>query len=61
MAPPLVKLFDFLPPYVIGVGIAMLVTDNDPDWLGITLIVVGALGSAALRRAGTQSRSGSTA
>jgi hypothetical protein len=61
VAPPLVKLFDFLPPFVVGVGIAMLVTDNDPDWLGITLIVVGALGTAALRRADAQSRSSSAA
>jgi hypothetical protein len=52
IAPPLIKLFDFLPPFVTIVGIAMLVTDNDPAWLAIAFIVVGAAGSAALRRLG---------
>jgi hypothetical protein len=56
VAPPLTKLFDFLPPFVTIVGIAMLVTDNDPAWLAITLIVVGGVGSAALRRVGAQRR-----
>jgi hypothetical protein len=46
IAPPLMKLFDFLPPFVTVVGIAMLVTDNDPAWLAIAFIVVGAAGSA---------------
>ena len=54
VAPPLTKLFDFLPPFVTIVGIAMFVTDNDPAWLAITLIVLGSLGGAALRRVGTQ-------
>ena len=58
VAPPLVKLFDFLPPFVTIVGIAMLVTNNDPAWLAIALIVVGGVGSAALRRVGAQSRTG---
>ncbi len=61
VAPPLTKLFDFLPPFVTIVGIAMLVTDNDPAWLAITLIVVGGVGSAALRRVGAQRRTGSNA
>jgi hypothetical protein len=58
VAPPLIKLFDFLPPFVTIVGIAMLVTDNDPTWLAVTLIVVGSVGGAALRRVGAQSRTG---
>jgi hypothetical protein len=56
IAPPLTKLFDFLPPFVTIVGIAMLVTDNDPAWLAIALIVVGAAGSVALQRLGGQRR-----
>jgi hypothetical protein len=56
IAPPLTKLFDFLPPFVTVVGIAMLVTDNDPAWLAIALIVVGAAGSVALQRLGGQRR-----
>ena len=58
VAPPLAKLFDFLPPFVTIVGIAMLVTNNDPAWLAVTLIVVGSVGGAALRRVGAQSRTG---
>jgi hypothetical protein len=50
VAPSLSKLFDFLPPFVTAVGIAMLVTDTDPMWLAIALIIVGGVGSAALRR-----------
>ena len=50
VAPPLGKLFDFLPPFVTAVGIAMLVTDTDPTWLAVTLIIVGGVASAALRR-----------
>jgi hypothetical protein len=59
VAPPLTKLFDFLPPFVTIVGIAMLVTDTDPDWLAITLIVVGGVGTTALRRVGAQRRTDS--
>jgi hypothetical protein len=36
----------------------MLVTNNDPAWLAVTLIVVGSVGGAALRRVGAQSRTG---
>jgi hypothetical protein len=60
-APSLSKLFDFLPPFVTAVGIAMLVTDTEPGWLAITLIVIGAICSAALRRASGQRRTGSKA
>jgi hypothetical protein len=61
VAPPLSKLFDFLPPLVMAVGIAMLVTDTDPAWLGVTLIVAGGVGSAALRRASGQKKTDSSA
>ncbi|AWK75705.1 hypothetical protein CBI38_20525 [Rhodococcus oxybenzonivorans] len=54
VAPPLLKLFEFLPPFLMGVGIAMLVTDNDPDWLAIALIVVGIVAGAAFRRTGAR-------
>jgi hypothetical protein len=57
-APPLSKLFDFLPPFVVAVGIAMLVTDTDPTWLAIALIVIGAAASAAMRRASGQAQAG---
>ena len=59
VAPPLSKLFDFLPPFVMAVGIAMLVTDTEPTLLAIILIVVGAVSSAALRRASGQLHTGS--
>jgi hypothetical protein len=61
VAPPLGKLFDFLPPFLTAVGIAMLVTDTNPTWLAITLIGVGIVGSVALRRAGARSQTGSEA
>jgi hypothetical protein len=61
VAPPLSKLFDFLPPFVTAVGIAMLVTDTAPTWLAVTLIVVGGVGSAALRRVGGQRQTASSA
>jgi hypothetical protein len=60
VAPPLTKLFDFLPPFVLAVGIAMLITDTDPTWLAVTLIIAGAGGSAALRRATAQRQPGPT-
>lgn len=61
VAPPLTKLFDFLPPFVTVVGIAMLVTDNNPTWLAITFIVIGGFGSAALRRVAPQRPTSSNA
>lgn len=48
--PPWTKLIEFVPPFVVAVGIAMLVTDNDPDWLAIALIILGIVGGAALRK-----------
>jgi hypothetical protein len=61
VAPSLGKLFDFFPPFVTAVGIAMLVTDTDPAWLAIALIVVGGAASAALRRASNQRQPGPAA
>ena len=61
IAPPLSKLFDFLPPFITVVGIAMLVTDNDPVWLAIALIVVGVVVGVALRRVDAQRRTSSNA
>ena len=61
VAPSLGKLFDFFPPFVTAVGIAMLVTDTDPAWLAIALIVVGGAASAALRRASNQRQTGPAA
>ena len=58
VAPPLDKLFDFLPPFVTAVGIAMLVTDTDPTWLAVTLIIVGGVASAALRRVSRPTQTG---
>jgi hypothetical protein len=60
-APPLTKLFEFLPPFVAVVGIAMLVTDTDPAWLAIVLIVAGGVGGAALRRVGAPRRTAPSA
>lgn len=48
---PLARLFDWLPPYLIGVGVAGLITDGTSAGVGIGLIVAGVLGGAALRRA----------
>lgn len=48
--PPWTGLIDFLPPFVTAVGIAMLVTDNDPDWVAIVLIVIGAVSGLAMRQ-----------
>jgi hypothetical protein len=59
VAPKLGKLFDFLPPFVTAVGIAMLVTDTDPTWLAVTLIIVGGVASAALRRVSRPTQTGS--
>jgi hypothetical protein len=58
VAPTLGKLFDFLPPFVTAVGIAMLVTDTDPTWLAVTLIIVGGVASAALRRVSRPTQTG---
>jgi hypothetical protein len=48
--PSLLPFIDWLPMYVLITGIIGWVFDEVPDWLGITLIVVGAIGVAALRK-----------
>jgi hypothetical protein len=48
--PSLLPAIDWVPTFVLIVGIVGLVIDAVPDWLGYTLIVVGAAGSAALRK-----------
>jgi hypothetical protein len=47
---PIAKLFDWVPTFVIAIGIAGLVTDATPASVGIGLIVVGVLGTIAVRR-----------
>jgi hypothetical protein len=50
---PLPSLFpavDWIPMYVLVAGVIGWAIDEIPDWLAITLIVGGAIGSLALRR-----------
>jgi hypothetical protein len=44
------RIFDWLPPFVMVTGIVGWVSDAVPDAVAITLIVVGGVGSAAMRR-----------
>uniref|UniRef100_UPI003D93FFBE hypothetical protein n=1 Tax=Gordonia sp. B7-2 TaxID=3420932 RepID=UPI003D93FFBE len=46
----LARLFDWVPVFVLIVGIIGLVTDSTSTTLGVTLIVVGAVGIGAMRR-----------
>ena len=46
----LARLVDWLPPFILVTGIVGWVSDAIPDLLGITLIVVGVVGSALLRK-----------
>jgi hypothetical protein len=48
--PSLLPIVDWLPSFAITVGILGLVIDEVPQWLGITLIVVGALSAIVVRR-----------
>jgi hypothetical protein len=43
-------IFDWLPPFVMVTGIVGWVSDAVPDAVAITLIVLGVVGSAAIRR-----------
>jgi hypothetical protein len=45
-----IRMFDWLPPFVTVTGIVGWVSDAVPDAVGIALIVVGVVGSAAMRR-----------
>ncbi|MBS1691439.1 MAG: hypothetical protein JST91_04385 [Actinobacteria bacterium] len=47
---PVLKVFDWLPPFVTVAGIAGWVSDALPDAVGIALIVVGVAGSALMRK-----------
>lgn len=42
--------FDWFPPFVVATGIIGWVSDAVPDAVGITLIVIGAVGSALMRK-----------
>lgn len=46
----LARLVDWVPPFILVTGIVGWVSDEIPYLLGIALIVVGALGSAVLRK-----------
>ncbi|MEV0355876.1 hypothetical protein AB0H71_07385 [Nocardia sp. NPDC050697] len=48
---PVARLLDWFPPYLIGVGVAGLITDGTQAAAGIGLIVAGVAGGAVLRRA----------
>lgn len=48
--PSLLPAVDWIPMYVLIVGVVGWVIDAVPDWLAITLIAVGAVGSAVVRR-----------
>lgn len=45
-----VGIFEWLPPFIMVTGIVGWVSDAVPDAVGIALIVVGAVGSAAMRK-----------
>jgi hypothetical protein len=45
-----IRMFEWLPPFIMVTGIVGWVSDAVPDAVGIGLIVVGVLGSAAMRR-----------
>ncbi|BCI51182.1 hypothetical protein NIIDNTM18_04600 [Mycolicibacterium litorale] len=45
------RIFDWLPVFVVVTGVVGWVSDEIPDVLGITLIVVGSVGSAVMRKA----------
>jgi hypothetical protein len=47
----LVRLIDWLPPFILVTGIVGWVSDAVPDAVGIGLIVAGALGALGLRKA----------
>lgn len=49
-APSLLPVVDWIPMYVLIVGIIGWVIDEVPDWVAITMIAAGAIGSAIVRR-----------
>ncbi|MGZ5379893.1 MAG: hypothetical protein ACXWD8_18435 [Mycobacterium sp.] len=48
--PSLLPAVDWIPMYVLVVGVIGWLIDEVDDWLAVTLIVVGAVGAAAVRR-----------
>jgi hypothetical protein len=44
------RILDWLPPFILVTGIVGWVSDAVPDGVGIAFIVVGIVGSAAMRR-----------
>jgi hypothetical protein len=44
------RLLDWVPPFIVAVGIAGWVTDHVPDAVGIGLIVVGSVASTFIRK-----------
>jgi len=48
--PSLLPAVDWIPMYVLIAGVIGWVIDEIPDWLAITMIAVGAVGSALVRR-----------
>jgi hypothetical protein len=46
----LIRLIDWLPPFILVTGIVGWVSDAIPDAVGIALVAVGAAGSVALRK-----------
>lgn len=49
-APPIIKLFDWLPTFILIAGIFGWVTDALPDTIGIGMIVVGIAGAALVKK-----------
>lgn len=43
--PPVARLFEWVPVFVISIGVAGLVTESVPMWLGIAALVVGGSGA----------------
>ena len=48
--PSLLPVVEWIPMYVLIVGVIGWLIDEVDDWLAVTLIVVGAVGAAAVRR-----------
>ena len=49
-APPTAKIFEWLPGFVLVIGIVGWIADAFPDAVGITLIAIGAVGGALMSR-----------
>ncbi|MFC8041932.1 hypothetical protein [Nocardia sp. NPDC057353] len=56
---PVARLLDWFPPFLIGVGVAGLITDGTHAAVGIGLIAVGIAGGAVLRRIAPAAQAGS--